>query len=523
MAKKDTRDFRITKVEPNDQGWSSFVLVPGEDISGQAPSSEAVSVLNLVHISDLHICDAQSPARVEYMDRYADPHNPTSEFVKYVGTYRAQEILTTQTLNTMVASINALENGVVTDRPIDAVVITGDVTDNAQQNELNWYRAILDGGVVTPDSGSASEWEGVASQNPANYDPSYWNPEGAPAGCVDDYPRSLYGRPLVPGLLDAVRQPFNAQGLRHLWLATHGNHDALLQGTVSPDSYVQDFAIGGKRVVSLDPAIDLATMFGNFQMVGPASYPESNGAEFREITPDDRRRINNNGDWAKLHLECGHGHGLTEENITKGTKYWYRDIGEVRLVSLDTVNPHGGWQGSLDETQFAWLRKTLEEPEPKYFVLLSHHPAPTLFNDYSPEGYERRVLEAELLELLLGEPRMILWLAGHNHQHEIQRISNKYGDNFWHIQTSSNIDWPQQGRKIEILEDAGKVIIATTVFDHQGPLTLKETTSDLGKTENLAGLSRLLAGNDWQRRSGEFAVDLMSGNPEDRNRFLWLD
>ena len=172
MAKKDTRDFRITKVEPNDQGWSSFVLVPGEDISGQAPSSEAVSVLNLVHISDLHICDAQSPARVEYMDRYADPHNPTSEFVKYVGTYRAQEILTTQTLNTMVASINALENGVVTDRPIDAVVITGDVTDNAQQNELNWYRAILDGGVVTPDSGSASEWEGVASQNPANYDPS---------------------------------------------------------------------------------------------------------------------------------------------------------------------------------------------------------------------------------------------------------------------------------------------------------------------------------------------------------------
>ena len=523
MPNRDSRDFRIARSNPDEKGWSPLTVVGGEEISGQEPSENAVSVLSLVHISDLHICDAQSPARVEYMDRFADPHHPFSELVKYVGTYRAQEILTTQTLNAMVSTINSLENGVVTNRPIDAVVITGDVTDNAQQNELHWYRTILDGGYVVPDSGNQSEWDGVASRSPVNYDPSYWNPEGTPDGCVDDYPRSLYGLPLIPGLMDAVRQGFTAPGLHHTWLATHGNHDALLQGTVAPDQNVQDFAIGQNRIVSLDPNTDLSKMFGNFQMVGPTSYPDSGGAKLREITPDVRRRINHPDDWAKIHLECGHEHGLTEENLNTGTKYWFRDIGSVRLVSLDTVNPYGGWQGSLSESQFAWLRRTLEDQVPKYFVLLSHHPAATLFNGYSPDGSEARVLEAEVVELLLSEPRVILWLAGHNHQHEIQKISNKYQDSFWHIQTSSNIDWPQQGRKIEILEDAGKVVIATTVFDHNGTLTLEEATSDLSDTKNLSGLSRLLAGNDWQRRSGDFALELMAGSPEDRNRYLWLD
>ena len=523
MSRRDTRDSRIAKAESNAQGWSNFIYSTGEEISGVVPSENATSVLSLIHISDLHVCDAQSPARVEFMDRFADPHHPYAELVKYVGTYRAQEILTTQTLDALASTINEITTGVVTDRPIDAVVITGDVTDNAQSNELRWYRTILDGGLVTPDSGSLESWDGVASQDPQNYDRSYWNPEGTPVGCEEDFPRSLYGLPTVPGLLEAVRAPFTAEGLRHQWLATHGNHDALLQGTVAADEYVKDFAVGDRRLVGLIPDADLENMFGNFQMVGPTSYPDPTLGEYRETFADDRRRINEPGDWAQLHTECGHDHGLTAENVEQKTKYWSKDIGQVRIISMDTVNGFGGWQGSLDETQFIWLQTILKDPNPKYFVMLSHHPASSLFNDYAPEGSERRVLEKELTDLLLAEPRVILWLAGHNHQHEIQKISNKYGDYFWHIQTASNIDWPQQGRRVEILEDGGKVVIATTVFDHNSPISLDEATQDLGRNSNLAGLSRLLAGNDWQRREGEYAVELMEGRLEDRNRFLWLD
>ena len=523
MSGVDSRHHRIVRGRENEKGWVKLEIVDGEPVQGEVPSQSINSLLSLIHISDLHICDAQSPARVEMIDRFADPHHPMSEYVKYVGTYRAQEIMTAQTLESMIRTVNAFKTGIVSDRPIDAVVITGDVTDNSQNNELKWYLSIMDGGVVHPDSGSTDYWEGVATTDPEKYDPFYWNPEGTPTGCADDFPRSLYGFPAVPGLMRAVRQPFTAVGLKHNWYATHGNHDGLLQGTVVADDYLESVAIGDQRAISLSEDTDLAEMFGNFQMVGPTSYPKSQGATFKKVTSDPRRRLNKPDDWAKVHLSCGHDHGLDEKNVKAGTKYWSKDIGEVRLISMDTVNEHGGWQGSLDETQFIWLQNCLADPTPKYFVLLSHHPAPSLFNLYAPAQAERRIGEAELVDFLLTQPRVILWLAGHNHKHQVDFVAREEARGFWHIQSASNIDWPQQGRLVEILEADGKIVIATSVFDHLSPTTLEAATSDLSNPINLAGLSRLLAANDWQRRQGEIAVELMAGATADRNRYLWLD
>ena len=523
MPNEDTQKSRLIRGDANTLGWRDIEVGPGESIEGIEPSKEARSLLSLIHISDLHICDAQSPARVEILDRYADPHHPLSALVKLVGTYRANEIMTAHTLEAMVRTINDIESGPVTDRKIDAVVVTGDVTDNAQSNELNWYLTLMDGGYLHPDSGNPILWEGVASQDPATYDQSYWNPEGTPEGCQDDYPRSLYGLPTIPGLTDAVRKPFQATGLRHPWYATHGNHDALVQGTVVPDAYTQSFAVGDARVQSLAPDVDLAAIFSKFTMVGPTSYLKPEGATLRGIQSDERRRLNGPSDWANLHLSCGHDHGLNPENSIHGTKYWFRDIGEFRLISLDTVNEHGGWQGSVDETQFNWLKNVLADPAPQYFILLSHHPAPTLFNEYAPEGHDRRIAEKEFVAEILKHERIILWLAGHDHNHDIEVLhSEETGNSIWHIQTCSNIDWPQQGRTIEILEDHGKIVIATTVFDHQGTVSLAEATEDLEDSKNLAGISRLLSANHWQRRTGEFDLELMAGEVADRNRYLWL-
>jgi metallophosphoesterase (TIGR03767 family) len=518
-------DTRITRVEhavPNENGWRNLEIAPGEKLSGEAPSDSITKIANFIHISDLHICDAQSPARAEHLDRYADPHHPLSELVKYVGTYRAQEILTTQTLEALVRSINLIDVGPLTGEAIDAVVVTGDVTDNAQSNELSWYFTLLDGGEITPDSGDLTRWEGVASVDPANYDPSYWNPEGTPTGCTQDYPRALYGFPKVPGLTDAVRKSFRATGIKHKWFATHGNHDALLQGTVRPDDAITEFAQGDQRVAKLAADTDLAAMFGNFTQVGPTSYPQTEGATFDRVTADARRKINDKGDWSRIHTDCGHDHGLNNENRETGKKYWAKDVGRVRIISMDTVNEFGGWQGSIDRSQFEWITSQLADPTPRYFLFLSHHPASTLFNLYAPAGEEPRVGEEELVSTLLSDERVILWLAGHNHEHKIERISTDKHRGFWHIQTASNIDWPQQGRIVEIFEDSGKVGIATSVFDHQGDVDLSMESLDLNSITTLAGLSRALAGNDWQRRSGEFALEKMAGEPSDRNRFLWL-
>lgn len=523
MADFDTREMRLDVGLANEKGWRDLKVVQGEPILGAAPSENAISILSLIHLSDLHICDAQSPARAEIMDRFADPHHPLSTVVKLVGAYRAQEIMTAQGLESMIRTVNLIQNGPVTARAIDAVVVTGDVTDNAQQNELEWYLTLMDGGDVHPDSGDLTAWEGVASTESDKYDRSYWNPEGTPEGLEDDFPRSLYGMPTIPGITDAVRRPFKAMGIRHNWLATHGNHDALLQGTVPPDEALLAFATGNQRVAGLSPQLDLAEAFANWSGVGPASYADPLGGAFSGQEADPKRRFNRASDWANLHLSCGHGHGLTSENAIHGTKYWSRDIGEIRLISLDTVNGHGGWQGSLDRTQFEWLKNELSSDLPRYFLLLSHHPLHSLINLYVPEGLEARVGAEELQTLLLTEPRVILWLAGHDHDNRIHFIGDEEsGAGFWHVLTCSLIDWPQQGRLVEILEEAGHVVIATSMFNHQSPIDLDEAIQDLNSPINLAGISRILSANHWQRRSGEFDLTLMAGTHQDRNRYLWI-
>jgi len=523
----DSRNQRIIRGEANELGWVNLEFVQGEVLTGEAPSTSAQSLLTFIHISDLHICDAQSPARIELMDRFADPHNPISELVPFVGAYRAQEIITTQTLDSMIQTINSIKYGVHSTRPVDFVIATGDVTDNAQENELDWYFTLMDGGLVHPDSGNTDFWEGVSQTDSEKYDLSYWNPEGTPANCEDDFPRSLYGFPTVPGLTDAVRKPFNASGLAHKWFATHGNHDALLQGTVPLNAELLEVATGAKRLTALSPDIDLAQAFGGWSMVGPAAYASSAGGTFRDQNADPRRRFNEPSDWAKLHLTCsekGHdGHGLTQENADSGTKYWYRDVEEFRLISLDTVNIHGGWMGSIDESQFLWMKNLLNESNSKKVILFSHHPLHCLFNDYAPAGFQRQVARQEVEEVLLQHKQIIAWFAGHDHDNRVRFIGTEGTNGFWHVMTASLIDWPQQGRIVEILRDGNELVIATSVIDHDSPIELQTTVSDLNNPINLAGLSRILSANHWQRRKqNDFFIDLAAGEPADRNRYLRL-
>ena len=524
MSEIFTSRSKLIRGEANEMGWRNLEIADGDHHLGDVISEGFIPILSLIHLSDLHICDAQSPARAEIVDRFSDPHNPVSEHIGLIGAYRAQEFLTVQTLESMIRTANTINKGLFSDRLIDAVVITGDVTDNAQANELDWYLTLLDGGEIVPDSGDNTLWEGVAQTNPETYDTSYWNPEGTPDGCTDDFPRALYGFPVVKGLTDAVRKPFVATGIKHRWFATHGNHDALLQGTVPSDAMLLAFATGDQKLLALSSDLDLQEFVSKWSEVGPAAYPPLEGGITRTIGADARRRINQTSDWAKIHLSCSHdGHGLTQQNALHGTKYWSKDMGDVRLISLDTVNVYGGWQGSLDESQFLWLKRTLSEVTPKYFVLLSHHPLHTLYNDYTPNNVDRRICIDELTTELLKHDRIILWLAGHNHENEIRFVGDREGFGFWHVMTSSLVDWPQQGRLIEIFEDATQIAILTTIFDHQSPTSLGEVISNLDSPVHLAGLSRILAANDWQRRDERFPLEILAGQLEDRNRALWLN
>ena len=520
-----TSNERIIREEKvADSHWRNLELAPGEKPLGEEPLNAEV-VCSFIHLSDIHICDAASPARLEFLDRIADPDNPLSAFVPYVGTYRAQEFLTTQVFEAMVAAANEITSGPLTGAPIDAVVITGDVTDNAQLNELTWYKTILDGGLVEPKSGDPKRSEASHSSNADLYDIHYYHPDGPSAGMPADRPHTLHDFPHFKGALAASERPFNAQGLKHKWLAVHGNHDALLQGTAAPTDDLNNLAIGPNKLAKLSETADLSTLFSGFGEVGPALYPGIENLETNEITSDAKRALVKMENWVEIHTNCGHDHGLEKAN--PDTAYWYRDINsEVRLIGLDTVNRYGGWQGCLHREQFDWLRELLEASTDKYVVLSSHHPLECLFNGYAPEGADAPALEAEVRDLLAANPNVILWFAGHVHDHKITQHKLENGQPLiWEIRTGSHIDWPQQSRVIEIVKTANqKIAIGTVVFDHAGPVDFHGLAEELADPIALAGLSRLLASNDWQRQTpGPFELDQMSGEAKDRNIWLWAD
>ena len=136
----------------------------------------------------------------------------------------------------------------------------------------------------------------------------------------------------------------------------------------------------------------------------------------------------------------------------------------------------------------------------KYVLLSSHHPLEKLFNPYVPAGVAEPAVRREVTDLLLQYPNIILWVAGHNHQNYINAITHPDGRHaFWHIRTASHIDWPQQSRVIEIARDGKDLVIGTTILDHAGPIEFNGTNSELTDPVALAGFSRQLAANDWQR------------------------
>ena len=512
-----------SKASP-DARWTDLVMDRGEIAVGSEPR-ERKALASFIHLSDLHICDVASPARLEFLDRLADPDHPLSALIPYVGTYRAQEFLTTQVLEAMVRAVNEITHAPMTGASIDAVVVTGDVTDNAQSNELHWYKTILDGGTVNPKSGHAEKSEAAHSSNSDNYDIHFYHPDGPPAGMDADRPHTIHGFPHYKGLLAASEKEFTAEGVKHKWLAVHGNHDALLQGTAAPTSELNDLVQGSSKLSGLKSMDDLATLFEGFGEVGPAVYPGVDHLNTVEVTADPRRKLVEMKDWVDTHANCGHDHGLDREQSE--TAYWYRNIGSrVRLIGLDTVNRYGGWQGCIHREQFEWLAELLEASKDKYVVLSSHHPLENLFNGYVPDEIAPPALEKEVSALLEKYPNVILWFSGHVHDHKIQQRMKSDGTHaFWEIRTGSHIDWPQQSRIIEIMKaENDQIVIGTSIVDHAGPLLFNGTDQELSDPIALAGFSRLLAANDWQRhREGINSFESLEGTPEDRNIWLWAN
>jgi len=208
--------------------------------------------------------------------------------------------------------------------------------------------------------------------------------------------------------------------------------------------------------------------------------------------------------------------------VGSARKYWRKDFEHITILGLDTVNPFGGWQGSLDREQFTWLKTQIEELRTRYVVISSHHPLQDLYNNYTTD-ISSRVLSVEIERFLVSRSNVIAWICGHTHRHRMAYFGPDEMHGFWQIENASLIDWPQQGRVIEIFQDQHEQVwIANTTLNHCGEVLTDIEHLKLDEVNQLAGLSRVLSVNDWQRRGGVFSIENNEGELFDRNGIVVL-
>lgn len=441
-------------------------------------SSDAVKVrvrrpiACFVHITDLHVTDAQSPARFEFVNRYArDPR-----FRDLLTMHRPHETLNVHAIDALVGTINRVDAGPITGLPPQLVAMTGDAVDNTQRNELENFFALMKGGMVRPDSGGPG-YDGVQRMGwPAEY---AWHPDGRADG--DEFQR-LLGYPSRPGLLEEAMRPFQANGSRLPWIACYGNHEQVCQGVGIVTPALAAVMSGSRKAVELPGGIDPDTAVDLFTH-SPERFATG---RWVEVVPDAGRRPISRSDFAA-------GFGASTTRYT-------HDLDQVRFVALDTVCDGGGADGTIDEAQLRWLERSLEEAGDRYVVVLSHHGLDTLSNPYG----EQRA--GALLDVLLRFSNVVLWVNGHIHANRVTpRAGAQKAGCLWEVTTGSLVDWPCQSRVIEIFEsESGEIGIAATMLDHDG--------------SGLASLHRELAGNVPRNGFDSWRP----GRPEDRNVLLLL-
>ena len=299
---------------------------PGEpfvDRTELAPASRPVKRLALfAQITDAHVVDEESPARLEMLDRLGTP---------FTSAFRPQEALSGQVLAATVQSLNKL-------RP-QAVVETGDLIDNAQSNELREALAILRGGRVDPNS-SAAGYQGLQAASDA--DPYYYRPDVDP--------------PRHAGLLAAAERPFVSAGLHAPWYPVIGNHDVQVQGNLAPTPETQAVATGGRKLVTLNQAAREVVGSRRLEAIRALLRRGLPGRSIR-VSPDPgRRELSPNEVLSRLRRAGGHG----------GLDYTFQLGAHVRGIVLDTIQREGG--------RLRWLRAALRAAGDQPVVVLSHKP-----------------------------------------------------------------------------------------------------------------------------------------------------
>jgi 3',5'-cyclic AMP phosphodiesterase CpdA len=496
------------------------------------------SLAFFAQLTDAQLADEMSPARLELL-------RPAGRFL---GLWRPHEALGPQTFDQAVRNVNANAVSRVPDSAggharLQFAIVTGDLSDNHQHNEVNWGVRLLEGGRIDPFSGarigSGNRCPGaprrvvrrlnaaVAGRRYTGVQDSDDWPGGRFGGrdfYDPDAPRGAFGAlPRYPGLLDRAQRPFQAEGLAMPWYATRGNHDAFAQGFVAARASAA-IATGCRKVMPRRRPPTAPRVTAGWE----AMHRLLAHGRSEWVPPDPRRRFVSPQAFMRLHgrADRAHGFGLVapgERRRSRGAAGYYAWSPRpgLRVVSLDTVADAGGSTGNIDHPQYLWLRRQLVQARRRdqLVVAYGHHSLETMGNprpdesagpcgatrlgcDHDPRrstpihlGQRGR---ASVRSLFLRFPNVILFVTGHVHHNRVLPQFRRGGGGFWQVTTASHMSYPQQSRLIELMDNGdGTLSIFGTVLDTAAPIgTPAPGTPAAGISDaQLASISRLLGAN----------------------------
>ena len=358
--------------------------------------------------------DEESPARLPFLDRLGAP---------FTAAFRPQEALSPAVLDAAVRSLNA-------QRP-QAVVVTGDLIDSAQGNELEQALAVLRGGWVDPDSG-ARGYSGV--QAAGNADPSYYRPD------VDS--------PRHPGLLDRAQRRFRAAGLRARWYPVIGNHELLVQGVVAPTSRLRSVAVGSRVLARPDDDLPAPGSEPSPALVDRLLAGGLPGETVPTPADADRRQLSSQELIGRV--RPGARGPLLDYSFALAPR--------LRGIVLDLARRDKGAEGLVRPSQRRFLEHELRRAEAAgaLAVVFSHQPIATSAGGRSA------------LAVLDRHASVVAAVSGHTHRNSIAPRRTARGG-YWLIGTASLADHPQQTRAFRLVETAsGARALETWMVDHAG-------------------------------------------------------
>ena len=385
-------------------------------------AKERRSLLYFWQSADPQLIDEESPIRFEGVTK-----------APMGSTYRPQDHLTTQVYESHVRTARRIseESG----RPFDFALITGDMTDGGQKNEIQWAFDILNGGVVDPDSG------------------------------VDDDPVSGEGNDFT--------DPFWSRGIGVPWYMAIGNHETLYTGVLSPTEEIRKAAVGGEVYEYTGKVPGIGKVDGLVNGFRDASTRTAEVVTSGKTPADEDREILRLPTLLeKIHGAGGkpEGHGIALDAALDGEGYYsFRPLPgkPIRVIVLNTLmdSPPGHASGALDGEQFDWLKNELSRAKSAHdLVIVSAHHRAEDFTRLSEVG--GGALEDELSK----HENVILYLVGHGHNNAMKKVVKGGNRGYWELMCASTVDYPMQTRIFEIAYDGdGYLSVYVTNIEQNAP------------------------------------------------------